>query len=105
MLASAGMLQKETVSRIDLVACSSAPFLARHHAEAVLNSWRLEHLADTAMLLASELVTNAALFSMKQIGFALRLRGSQLIIEVGDTDPRPPARAQTWITTRRTAGD
>jgi anti-sigma regulatory factor (Ser/Thr protein kinase) len=46
-------------SRIPLAALPTAPACARGHVRAVAHEWGLPGLADTAELLASELVTNS----------------------------------------------
>ena len=89
------------VSRIGLV---TSPFWARRFIEATLPSWGAEHFIETASLLASELVTNAVKFSggggpgaglagVRAIGLALELLGDELVIEVWDSSPVPPAVA------------
>jgi anti-sigma regulatory factor (Ser/Thr protein kinase) len=95
----------EKAARIDLVTLPSSPFWARRHTEQALRAWDVAHLADTADLLVTELVTNAVAFAgagsdaegeavaVRRIWLALRLLAGQLIIEVGDPDPRPPVRA------------
>lgn len=47
------------VSELPLAALATAPGCARGHVRAVAHEWGLADLADTAELLASELVTNA----------------------------------------------
>src|SRR5580693_10323010 len=46
-------------SRIPLAALPTAPACARGHVRSVAHEWGLPGLADTAELLASELVTNS----------------------------------------------
>jgi anti-sigma regulatory factor (Ser/Thr protein kinase) len=46
-------------THLELAALSSAVPCARGHVQAVAMEWGLTHLADTAELLASEIVTNA----------------------------------------------
>ena len=56
-------------------------------------SWQLTHLTDTAILLISELVTNAVLHARTNgLGLALQLEvhGTWLRIEVHDADLREP---------------
>jgi hypothetical protein len=102
MLADAELMPGgRTVSRLDLVTLPSSPFWARRHIEATLELWDAEHLIETANLLASELVTNAVTFSadgtprpglagVRKISLSLEFLGGELVIEVGDSDPRPP---------------
>jgi anti-sigma regulatory factor (Ser/Thr protein kinase) len=46
-------------TRLPLAALPTAPACARGHVRTVAHEWGLHHLADTAELLTSELVTNA----------------------------------------------
>jgi anti-sigma regulatory factor (Ser/Thr protein kinase) len=46
-------------THLELAALATAPGCARDHVRLVAREWGLPHLADTAELLASELVTNA----------------------------------------------
>jgi anti-sigma regulatory factor (Ser/Thr protein kinase) len=46
-------------TRLSLAALPTAPACARGHVRTVAHEWGLHHLADTAELLTSELVTNA----------------------------------------------
>ena len=65
--------------------------LARHTTQEALVTWRLEDLADTAVLLVSELVTNAVLHAKADrapIALILESHGGWLRIEVHDADPR-----------------
>jgi anti-sigma regulatory factor (Ser/Thr protein kinase) len=67
--------------------------LARLATRAVLGSWQLPLLSDAAVLLVSELVTNAVLHARHEDGtllLRLELSGDLLRIEVHDTDPRCP---------------
>jgi serine/threonine-protein kinase RsbW len=86
--------------RATLPATGRSPGLARQVAREALASWGLAHLTDTAVLLISELVTNAVLHARNGgSGLALQLaiHGTWLRIEVHDADlrgprPRTPAR-------------
>lgn len=105
MMADARLVQGESVSHIDLTTLPSSPFWARRHTDDTLRSWGVDHLIGTADLLVSELVTNAVRFSgadslamhdteqVSRIRLILRLLANQLIIEVADSDPRPPVLA------------
>ena len=94
--AAGAAAEEQEASRVEQVVLPSAPRsagLARQHAREVLASWGLEPLADTAVLLVSELVGNAVQHA-RHGGSELRLQmidtGPQLRIEVSDADPRPP---------------
>ena len=58
-------------------------FVARH-----LSEWGREDLMDTAVLLVSELVTNAVLHVGGPVELAMSLGRSGLRVEVGDRDAR-----------------
>jgi anti-sigma regulatory factor (Ser/Thr protein kinase) len=64
-------------SRIPLAALPTAPACARGHVRAVAHEWGLPGLADTAELLASELVTNAV-----QAYERSKLRADRVIVPV-----------------------
>jgi anti-sigma regulatory factor (Ser/Thr protein kinase) len=63
--------------------------LARQATRDALAAWQLEHLEDTAVLLVSELVTNAMRHAMDTgaIGLELTIAGTWLRVEVQDGDP------------------
>src|SRR5689334_11560391 len=95
-------------SLLELGALPTAVPCARLHTTLVLHEWGLDAFSDAAELVASELITNAiqASGSMPQAGPAgapsglavvrLHLASDrrQLLVEVGDNDPRPPAPAK-----------
>ena len=56
-----------------------------------LASWGAEALADEAVLLVSELVTNAVLHAGTDIEVVVDLRDERLRVEVRDRDPRLPS--------------
>ena len=55
-----------------------------------LEEWDADEFADDAVLLLSELVTNAVLHAGTEIDVEVQLDGDVLRIEVGDGDPRLP---------------
>ncbi|MET9956022.1 ATP-binding protein [Streptomyces sp. NPDC006339] len=82
--------------RANHVARDTAPASARHGVACTLRAWGLEHLADTAELLVSELVTNAVTHTgSRTIGVAVtRPVETTVRIMVLDTDRTempPPA--------------
>jgi len=93
-------------SILELGALPSAVPCVRLHTTLILREWHLTELADAAELVASELATNAVQASStsqrpgaSQAGLAvvrLHLASDrrQVLIEVGDNDPRPPAPAR-----------
>ncbi|MGP2442687.1 SpoIIE family protein phosphatase [Streptomyces sp. JW3] len=65
----------------------------RHFVHRHLRSWRLDALADTALLLASELLTNAVCHARGPLTLRIWRSARQLGVEVTDrTAPRPQAR-------------
>jgi len=87
---------------IQLTAQPRTPYWARRHAHAVLGAWQLPPAtAETAILLVSELVTNAIAATTTPapgppatgavpITQTLRLQPGRIVIEVSDPDPSPP---------------
>lgn len=97
----------ELTSYLELPASVSAPRWARRHTRATLSAWLLwPETIETAELLVSELVTNAALavgieagaksartnraYEGKCVSVLLRCPPEQLVIEVTDPDPNLP---------------
>jgi anti-sigma regulatory factor (Ser/Thr protein kinase) len=56
----------------------------------VLAGWQLAELADTAVLLVSELVTNSVRHACTSLALRLEIAGTSLRIEVHDQEPRKP---------------
>ena len=99
-------------SSLELAALPNAVPLARCHTNAFLRSWLLPpEVIETAELLVSELATNALprnqahhgstrtypeLADVQRCWLRLRLTDQALVIEMRDTDPRPPVRQ--WAT-------
>ena len=79
----------------ELPAAGQAAGLARQETREVLSAWQLSHLEETAVLLVSELVTNAVRHARTAGWLALRLEtaGNGLRIEVHDADSRWPRPA------------
>ena len=76
-----------------LAATARAVGLARQATHEALASWQLAHLEETAVLLVSELVTNAVRHARtggSMLVLRLESAGSWLRIEVHDADPRVP---------------
>ena len=93
-------------TRLELAAWPTAPGVARGHVRAVACEWGLAGLADTAELLASELVTNAVQASQRlpvSAGQAavpvIRLRvtsdGACLVVHVWDASGQMPVLKDT----------
>lgn len=100
-------------SSLTLAALPTAPSCARLHAGAVLTEWGLTHVAETAELVVSELVTNAVQASTEDITGRLRYElaspglpvahlrllsdGAQVVAEVWDNNPQPPVAKQAAL--------
>jgi len=78
--------------QVTLPAGDGAVRLARRVTRDVLARWRLAHVEETAILLVSELVTNAVRHAQNTyaIGLDLEIGETWLRIEVQDADPRWP---------------
>jgi serine/threonine-protein kinase RsbW len=89
------------VWQVELPAAESAARLARQATRAAVAVWRLGDLTDPAVLLVSELVTNAFQHAAPGAsGTVLRLEysGSWLRIEVHDASPHgPEPRTPDWL--------
>jgi anti-sigma regulatory factor (Ser/Thr protein kinase) len=85
---------------LGLTTVPASSYVARNKAQFILKEWRLSRDdAATALLLISELVTNAVRFGSvpgipdpAQITLALRLLRDLLVIEVSDQSPDLPVR-------------
>jgi anti-sigma regulatory factor (Ser/Thr protein kinase) len=99
-----------TREELELAAIPSAAGLVRRFTEACLHKRDLDEIADTASLVASELVTNSIRATgiteipvnyarlhdpeLARITVRLRISTSSLLIEVRDEDTRPPVPAR-----------
>jgi anti-sigma regulatory factor (Ser/Thr protein kinase) len=79
---------------LDLGAVPTAPGCGRAWTRQILWEWQLTHLADSAQMIASELLTNALLTSRwldrPAIGLTLLSDREQLVILVRDFSPGTP---------------
>ena len=78
---------------LTLPAAGRAPWVARQVTRETLAAWRVGHLEETAVLLISELVTNAVRHARPgRLAMALYMEadGERLRIEVHDADPHEP---------------
>jgi serine/threonine-protein kinase RsbW len=89
---SAGAERTRWNLQMTLPTASHAVRLARQATRDALAAWRLAYLEETAVLLVSELVTNAVRHAPGSDAIALELEatGTWLRIEVQDADPRWP---------------
>jgi len=76
--------------RLVLGPVPSAARAGRAFVREVCARWGLDALAEPAMLLASELVTNAVLHARTALELRLELRGRRLHVAVRDHDDHPP---------------
>ena len=87
-----GAERTRRLTQMTLPTADHAVGLARQATRDALATWRLAHLEETAVLLVSELVTNAVRHARSTDAIALELEtaGTWLRIEVQDADPRWP---------------
>jgi two-component sensor histidine kinase len=64
---------------------------ARRAAEEALRIWDLAHCTDDVLLVVTELVANVIQHADGNGDLLLAVRSDVILIEVADTDPRPPA--------------
>ncbi|MCX4472928.1 ATP-binding protein [Micromonospora sp. NBC_01655] len=65
-------------------------FVAEH-----LHRWRVpDQVADTAVLLTSEIITNAVRYAAPPLGLRVGLRAGQVRVEVTDSNPELPVLAR-----------
>lgn len=64
--------------------------LARRFVAETLAGWDVDHQADSAVSVCSELATNAVLHAQTPFTVRLKLRAGSLRIEVADDSPRKP---------------
>ncbi|MCX5610738.1 MULTISPECIES: SpoIIE family protein phosphatase [unclassified Streptomyces] len=74
---------------------------ARRFAARTLRSWGVEDELDVALLVVSELVTNAIAHTQGEVGMDLTLSTDRLRIAVNDTSPRSPVKplSVSWEST------
>ncbi|MGH3392456.1 MAG: SpoIIE family protein phosphatase [Actinomadura sp.] len=89
MVARVHRLTPEQVATATLPASPSSARTARALTRTTLAAWGLSAMIDTADLLISEMVANAALHGDGPIEVGL-LRGTTLVMEVADASPAPP---------------
>ena len=76
-----------SVSRVTLAPEGRSPGLARRHVRAALDDAGLGHLCDDALLLVTELVTNAVVHAGTEIELRVEVAGGVLRTEVLDQSP------------------
>ncbi len=95
----------QATAHIDLPALPMSPRWARRHAAAALGAWQVDtDVAETTLLLVSELVTNAVTAlstcasddtTATPIRQTLRREDGRIVAEISDPDPRPPVMIRT----------
>src|SRR5215469_12472511 len=75
--------------RLTLPACGQPVRLARQVTREVLTAWRLAHVEETAVLLVSELVTNAVRHATCTDAITLELDGMQTRLRIEAYRCRP----------------
>jgi anti-sigma regulatory factor (Ser/Thr protein kinase) len=90
------------VDLVSLPADGRAAGLARRFVRRQLESWQLDDLLETALLLTSEVVTNAILHTASAPSLALARDGGGVRVTVVDGSPVPPRRR--WSTATATTG-
>jgi anti-sigma regulatory factor (Ser/Thr protein kinase) len=76
---------------IDLAADPASPAAARDFVRSILGQWRCDHLVESALLIASELVTNAVVHARSASELRLRLTDGVVRIQVADQGGGTPA--------------
>jgi len=91
-------------THLEIAALSTGPGVVRGHIRAVALEWGLEELADTAELLASELVTNALQASARlraTVPAVIRVwiisDGVSMVIHVWDACPEMPVAQEAAL--------
>jgi anti-sigma regulatory factor (Ser/Thr protein kinase) len=96
--------------QLNLAARPSALPWARRMLRQMLCEWQLERMSDTALLLVSELITNAVNASADgacgerppvgrpMIALTVRLTDTSLMMEVWDANPAPPVLQEADLT-------
>jgi anti-sigma regulatory factor (Ser/Thr protein kinase) len=79
----------QTVARVVLPATPVAASQARRVVAEQCPSWDSD-VVDTALLLTSELVTNAVIHGRSAVQLEVRIDGSRLRVDVGDDNSRLP---------------
>jgi len=65
---------------------------ARRFTARTLRRWKVDEVADTALLVVSELVTNALVYTQGPVRLDMVLRGDRVRVAVSDSSPRAPAK-------------
>ena len=79
-------------ARTSLPAELESASAARRFVGSILRDWDCDPIADSALLLVSELVTNAVLHARSRLDVVLRLAEDRLRVEVHDESQAQPTR-------------
>jgi anti-sigma regulatory factor (Ser/Thr protein kinase) len=90
LLDSVAADRPDTVS-IALAADTSSPATARHFVQDTLTDWGLPSVCDSALLVVSELVTNAVVHARSEARLRIGRTSSSIRIEVSDDGAGSPA--------------
>jgi anti-sigma regulatory factor (Ser/Thr protein kinase) len=82
------------VSSIGLTANPTSSHAARNFVAGTLKRWGREDLSEVAVLLTSELVTNAILHAGTDVVVTVRMDGDHARVAVHDNDVTPPRRRE-----------
>jgi anti-sigma regulatory factor (Ser/Thr protein kinase) len=90
-----------TIARADwdLVSGSGAPAEARALLADVCEAWGVPQVLDAALVVVSELVTNAVVHATGAVHMTVLLRRSNLHLVVRDASPEPPRRMTATLRT------
>ena len=84
--------------RLDLQGAPGSVAEARRFVRQALQSWQLDEVVDTALLLTSELATNAVLHARSTFAVLVARQGEQIRVDVLDSSPVPPLRRHNSLT-------
>lgn len=84
--------------RLDLPGTPSSVAEARRFVRQALQAWHLDEAVDTALLLTSELATNAVLHARSTFAVLVARQGDQIRVDVLDASPVPPLRRHNSLT-------
>lgn len=70
---------------------------ARRLITRTLRDWRLDHLEDAAVLLVSEVVTNAVLHARSELAVEISRSGDVVRVSVADRSPATPLRRRSGL--------
>jgi anti-sigma regulatory factor (Ser/Thr protein kinase) len=89
-------------AEVELDAVPASVAAARRFVSSTLAAWDLDDLAEVALLLTSEVVTNAIRHARTVVTLTVSLRPPEVVVEVADQSAAPPA--PTLATHERESG-